>query len=369
MAFQIKDFTSIVASMVNYVRGVKAEITDFRRGSVVRSLLEAPAIEIDELYQQMFNGLREAIPTAIYTSFGFDRVPAAAASGNVTFTASPAPGAPIVIPAGTQVKGGDIIYATQKEVIIPAGEATVDAWVVATVTGAAGNAPSGTLTTLVSPITNVTVTNNVPIISGRDEESDEERKLRFLDFIKSLSRGPVWSIEYGSRLATVTDADGNVIEYVASAKCVEPYIDDMTQPVGYIDCYIYNGHGGTSADLQAAAQTIVDGYYAADGTRVIGWKAAGIVCTVKLATEQAVAFTATVTPDEGYQVADLTSSISDAVSNYVLSLGIGDTFVLAEVIKLSKQVRGVYDVAITAPAANVVPGSNTQLVPGDITVS
>ncbi len=56
--FQVKDFRSIVASMVNHVRATTTKITDFRVGGVARTLLEAPAIEIDELYQQMFNGLR-----------------------------------------------------------------------------------------------------------------------------------------------------------------------------------------------------------------------------------------------------------------------------------------------------------------------
>ena len=68
--FQLKDFQSIVASMVNYARGATDQLTDFARGSVTRTMLEAPAVEIDQLYQEMFAGVREGIETSVFRSFG-----------------------------------------------------------------------------------------------------------------------------------------------------------------------------------------------------------------------------------------------------------------------------------------------------------
>ena len=68
--FQLKDFQSIVASMVNFLRSATTEITDFSVGSVERTILEAPAVEIDQLYQEMFAGLREGIETSVFRSFG-----------------------------------------------------------------------------------------------------------------------------------------------------------------------------------------------------------------------------------------------------------------------------------------------------------
>lgn len=50
MAFQIKDFASIVASQINHARAVSDKITDFQPGSVARTIMEAPAVEIEELY-------------------------------------------------------------------------------------------------------------------------------------------------------------------------------------------------------------------------------------------------------------------------------------------------------------------------------
>jgi hypothetical protein len=56
MAFQLKDFVSIVAAMLNRAKATQSRLTDFEVGSVARTLIEAPAIEIEQLYQRMFAG-------------------------------------------------------------------------------------------------------------------------------------------------------------------------------------------------------------------------------------------------------------------------------------------------------------------------
>lgn len=75
MAFQIKDFQSIVAAMINYVRGTTTKLTDFNRGSVVRTMLEAPAIEMDQLYQQLLHGVNEGTLAGVFRTFEFDALP------------------------------------------------------------------------------------------------------------------------------------------------------------------------------------------------------------------------------------------------------------------------------------------------------
>ena len=85
--FQLKDFPSIAASMVNHARAIQNKLTDFNIGSVARTMLEAPAVEIEEQYQQMFIGLKEGIPVATYSSFGFEKRAAEPAVGVIRFTA------------------------------------------------------------------------------------------------------------------------------------------------------------------------------------------------------------------------------------------------------------------------------------------
>ena len=50
--FQIKDFASITASMINWLRANTTKVTDFNVGSVVRTMAEASAAEMEELYLQ-----------------------------------------------------------------------------------------------------------------------------------------------------------------------------------------------------------------------------------------------------------------------------------------------------------------------------
>lgn len=371
MAFQVKDFISIVASMVNHVRGATKKLTDFNVGSVNRTLIEASALEIDELYQQMFIGLKEAIPAATYSSFNFDKLGAVSAYVNVVFTVSPVSASAITIPAGTVVRvpNNTVGYTTDTELIIPAGTATGTVRVTADQTGVVGNALAGTITSIDVPITGVTVSNPAAAITGRDKETDEAQKIRFANYIQSLSRGPIASLEYGARTAVIKNSNGDITEQVVKSKVVEPYTTDTNQPLGYIDCYIYNGSGGTSAALQAETQKIIDGYYELDGTPVPGWKAAGIVCVVKLVTEQSQDVTGTLTVAPGYDAALIAPDVQTQITTYIQNLDIDATLIFNELISIAMSFDGVTDVSFTVPAADVNPASNVKLIPGTISIS
>ena len=372
MAFQIKDFLSIVAAMINHARGTTDKLTDFNVGSINRTMMESPAVEIDELYQQMFIGLKESIPTAIYLSFNFSRLPASAAFTNVTFTASPAPAQAIVIPAQTEIRvpGATVSFFTDTQVQIPAAQTTVTVRATANTTGTVANTLANTITEILVPISTVTVSNANPVTSGTDTETDDERKVRFNQFIAALSRGPLASIEFGARTAFLTDASGNVTERATNALVIEPYVTDNNQPLGYVDCYVYNGVGGTSAALIAEAQKIVDGYTDAAGARVMGWKAAGVIATVQSVIEQQVAVTAVLAAESGVLVSDLLTPVTDAIRAYLTALDIGETAVRAEIIRVIMAVDGVYNVTLSVPAADVVPAATgTKILPGTITVS
>ncbi len=86
MSFQIKKFNSIVASMINWVSSNTSLITDFNVGSVARTILEAVALELEELYYQLLRAVEEAIEEAIYRTFNFPRNPSQKATGTVRFT-------------------------------------------------------------------------------------------------------------------------------------------------------------------------------------------------------------------------------------------------------------------------------------------
>lgn len=372
MAFQVKDFVSIVASMINWMKSTQSKVTDFNEGSIVRTIVEAPASEIDELYQQMFNGLKEAIPAATYYSFDFDALPALPATGLVR-VAIASNTADVLISAGTTVsyQNGDVDYTVNQDVTIAAGNTFADVLVTATTAGAAGNVPAGTQFTLApAPAGFVSATNLSPWANGTDAETEDDRKVRFRAFVQSLNRGTVAALEYGLKTTSLTDASGNVTERVVSASIVEPWKDiDPNMPISLVECYIHNGVGSTSSALVNRAREVIYGYYDTNGKAVPGWKAAGVKVEVYAATEHDVDVVGVLTTTPGYDKPTLIAQATEAVYAYIQGLDIGAPAILSEIIALIMDIEGVYNFVPSAPTADTTVDKKTKLMPGAITIT
>ena len=370
MSFQVKDFTSIVAGMINHLRGTNAQVTDFTIGSVARTLLEAPAIEIDQTYQQMRAGLMEAIPVATYQSFNFARLDAAPAAGVVTLTIT-ASTQDTVLAAGAlfTTPASPIAFVSTQDVTIAAGDTVGTVPVVAQTSGLAGNLGASTPFGIAPPPAGLlTATNAVAFTAGRDAETDDERKLRFADYVSTLQRGTPASLAYGARLATVSDANGNVTERVAAVSVYEPYVDDQTQPIGLVQVFVHNGVGSTSGALVAAANTILVGYTDAGGIKVAGYKAAGVKLVVQAAAETQISVAGVLTVAGGYTPATVAAAVTAALNAYILALDIGQPYVFAEAVRRVMSVAGVENVNFAATADQTV-GKNAKAIPGTIAVT
>ena len=370
MAFQIKDFVSITASALNWMKSATTKVTDFNVGSIVRTMIEAVAAEIDELYQQYFIGLREAIPVSVYNSFDFEAIEAASANGLVRVTVSS--GTAILIPSGAQfsVAGKSVTYTNASDVTIPAGATYVDVQVAASTQGSVGNLAAGqTFTVSPTPDRFVSATNTAAFVSGQDAETPDERKIRFNAFIASLNRGTVAAIEYGLKTVTRIDSAGNIIERVATTSIVEPWLTDSAQPVGLVNCYIHNGVGSTSAALLLRARQVIYGYYDDQGNAVPGWKAAGAKVEIYAATESSQNVTATVTIEAGYAQADVIAEVKNAITNYLLELPIGSTAIWAEIIAIAMSVEGVSNFVMTVPASDVTALASVKILPGTLNIT
>jgi uncharacterized phage protein gp47/JayE len=355
--FQIKNFNSIVAAMINNVSGGSANLTDFNTGSVVRTLLEAVAAEIDQQYQSMLKGFYEAVPVAIYKSFSFGKVSAVGASGYVTFTRSPAIAGDVLIPAGTRVAvpGSDFTYAVEDNVTMAAGTNTVDAFVVAGVTGDKTNCLAGTIVEIVDAVEGLlTVTNAAGFSNGQDEETIAERKMRFQKWLSTLARSTRSSIYYGALTAQLKNEAGTVTERVTKAVVHEPCIDDDPPgDPGYIELYIWNGVGGASVELIQETNKILYGYTDASGVKVPGWKGAGIAVNVYPVTAELIDVTATITLDGTRLQAEVDADIKAAIDSFFSGLEIAETFIWAKFFQAVIGVRGVADVSFSAPLSNM----------------
>jgi len=352
MAFQIKDFASITASSINWMKTATTRVTDFNIGSVVRTMIEAVAAEIDELYQQMFIGLREAIPVSVYNSFDFTKIVAVPASGliRVVVTSS---ASSVLIPAGTTFTsvGNAVTYTSTQDKTITAGNTFADVPVVAGTPGLVGNvAAAAVFTPSPTPSNYVSASNPVAFVNGVDEETDDERKLRFNAYIEALNRGTVAALQYGLKTTVLYDSLGNETERVVSTAIVEPWLTDSSQPISLVNCYIHNGSGGTSNALVTRAREVLYGYYDATGNAIPGWKAAGVKVEVYAASELSLAISGSLTPLPGYSEPALLTAAVTAASEYIKGLDIGVGFQAASLIDAVMSIEGV---------ANFVPADHT----------
>jgi uncharacterized phage protein gp47/JayE len=367
--FQLKDFPSIAASMVNHARAIQNKLTDFNIGSVARTMLEAPAVEIEELYQQMFIGLKEGIPVATYSSFGFEKRAAEPAVGVIRFTAGDPAHAGLDIAEGVRAKNaaGTLQFRTTAAASIPAGAMYADVPAVCETPGLAGNVAPGVIAVLQDAVTGVSsAANPAWFFGGKEIESDDEQKARFAAFVATLPRGTKAAIEYGARMAVVVDGSGLAIEAVRHAFIDEPYLADPLAPVGLVDCFIHNGAGGTSAALAAEAKKIIDGYREPDGTPVPGWKAAGVIVNVYAAQEVVVAVDGALSVSKYAVTATAAAQAEAAIAAYFDGLKIGAPVYASEIIAAVMNVDGVVNFQMTSPAADVVVARHQKAMLGAV---
>jgi hypothetical protein len=357
LAFQIKDFASITASMINHARGVTKRISDWLPGSVSRTLVEAPAVEIEELYLQIFTGLREAIPVAVFKSFKFENLPAKYARGFVTVQSQDALTEDKLILVDTEFRTDDgRVYLSTELKTIVAGQTTVVVPVSASASGSAYNASAGSINSCPSLGAGYLISNSA-ISTGSDVETDNEKEARFAEYVESLSRGTNAACLFAAKSAVISDDLGNALEYVTRTGSIET--------PGYLKIFIYSSAGVPSTGLISKAQSIINGSRDVDTQKIIpGYRSGGIRVDILPMVERAVSLSAQVEMLTGYEltgevIQSLTDVYSTTLSNTnagaVLYLGTLETELLS-VTGLKKVVLGMDSNIICSPFEALKPG-------------
>lgn len=361
MAFQTKDFISILASMVNRMRSTQSQITDFNVGGVARALLEAPAIELEAFYVELVNGLLDAIPAAVYQGFDFGRLPAAYAAGEVTFSRSVGGFGAHDVPAGTlvQIPNTDRLYAVTATVTMSDVQNTVAAKVLAVKPGSASNALPGTVTSMVAPVSGFGgVVNALAITSGRDQETDGERRDRFVLFLESLARGTQAALRHAALSCRLTDNAGAITEYVTRVGLEE----DLP---GRVNLWLYGSGGALSNTLLSLVQATIEG---ADG--LPGYRAAGVQVTYNRMNLLPVNVTVALNPLPGWSVdtAMINGAIA-AIGEYFASIEPGDYVRVSLLTAQLLRVTGVASVDLVVPTENILVPVYSMPVPGTLDIS
>lgn len=363
MPFQIKDFNSITLSQINHARSVTDKITDFVPGSVARTLMESTSVEVEELYLQIFLGLRDAIPVATFRSFGFERLPASTAQGFVSVSVEDPLPNPITIPVGAPFTADDgRSYEATEEVIWAAGTLMVQVPVQSTIAGLGGNIGAGLInaSSIFSGV-GYTISNSV-IQTGRDAETDSEREARFSEFVRSMSRGTVSACLFAAKSADVRDSLGNIFEYVTRV--------GISEEPGHVRIYVYSSLGSASDELLADGQLRIDGSRdELTGVITPGVRSAGVQVDVLRMVERVVPLSIAVDLLPGYTLTvGMVQSLNDIFASQIRATQPGATLYLGTVIEALLIVTGVQAI-VPSTSTNFFCDVNEALVPGVLTVS
>lgn len=336
--------------------------------------MNSAAVLMEQIYADVSVQKDQAIEGALYSILGITNLPAAPASGPVTFSVPSAASSSITIPSGTVVglQGLTVTYATTQDATIPSGSTSVTVPVVCTQAGSVGNVPAGSITAIVSPSSllqqGVSVTNPYPLLNGRDAETDEQKAARAQQVLARLHRGDKEAVEFGALQAKVLDANGNVIEQAVKAQAV------AGSTPGTCVVYVYNGTpygsstGAASSALLQAVQNELNGYQDSQGNIHYGYLVAGQQATVQAATESQVNVTVTPVLQPGYTLSQVTSTIQANIQDYFNNLDIGDGVSLSAIAQACLQVPGVIDVTVNAPTTAPAATAGTLYMLGTVTV-
>lgn len=246
------------------------------------------------------------------------RLPATYATGPVTLTALTAPSFPVPVNTGVivQTPGGAIQYqlvadttqaawsASQNAYILPAGQNVITATAQALVAGSIDNVQPGQLSQFGTAVPGIdTVTNGAAITNGLDQESDAAMKLRFVQFLESLSKATVGAYLFAA----------NSVQQGLDLLPLENTNVSLQAQAGINTMVVDDGSGAPPAALLASVLTALNSVRAF-GIQVADKAPTVINVTVAL-TVKLVPTTAVSQPTE--LQGTIQSNVQNAVVNYV----------------------------------------------------
>jgi uncharacterized phage protein gp47/JayE len=228
MALTVYSFNQLVSNIATAMQASATAALNFTAGSVLRAISEAISgviLWLQAIILQLLTLTRAATSTGSdldswAADYAFVRLPAAAATGQVTFSRfTPTMQAVVPIGATVQTADGTQTFAVTIDTTNTAYSSTLGGYVILanagsvtvpvqdTVAGSGGNVQSASIAVLTTPIPGVdTVTNASAFTNGIDTESDAAFRARFVLYLTSLSRATKTAVNYA-----VTSVEQDVV--------------------------------------------------------------------------------------------------------------------------------------------------------------
>lgn len=216
-------------------------------------------------------------------------------------------------------------------------------------TGVDYNAVPGSITVPASVPDGITdVTNPAAFTGGTDEEDIDDYRTRILNTLRSPASGSPTDIQNWAE----------AVEGVESATVFSNDNLGVSTP-GHVTVRISGPNGSIPGS------DVINNVAAALAAQDL----ANITIHVTTFTQLPIAVTVTVTAATGYVHADLVPNVQSAITNYIASVPVGGTLYISGIIQYVREVAGVADVTVQAPATNQVAAATTKFVPGTLTVN
>jgi uncharacterized phage protein gp47/JayE len=373
MQLSLQNFTTLVEGMAASVQGAAVALLDLTVGSVLRAILEANAsvaLWLQWLIVQVLATTRLATSTgadcdSFGADFGFTRLPAVAATGQVTF-ARFTPSIAAFIPVGTvvSVPGGSASFLVVADpanaaynvassgFTLAAGVASLNVTVAARSGGTAANVQSGAISVIGTALPGIdTVTNAAAFTGGIDPESDAAFRARFGNYLGSLSKATDTAI--GAAIAAIQQGlSFTISENINQAGAVQ---------AGHFVVTVDDGSGAPPAGLLSSVQAAVN------AVRPVGSSFAVQGPAVSLAN---ISLTLTTASGTSHPVA--VAAVASAIETYIAGLGIGHnlnyTRLAQEAYAASADVVNVSNILLNGAVSDLVPPLFGVIRAGTVTV-
>lgn len=374
MQLSLQNFSTLVEGMAAAVQGAASSLLDLTTGSVLRAILEANAslaLWLQWLVVQVLATTRLATSTGadcdtFGADFGFFRLPAVAAVGQVTFSRfTPTVAAFIPVATAVSTSGNAQSFVVMADPTNPAysasmggynlaaGVASVTVQIAANVAGSAGNVQPGAITVISSALAGIdSVTNAAVLTGGIDAESDAAFKLRFGNYLASLSKATDLAI--GAAITGVQQG----LSYVISENIDQTGAIQMGHFVVTVD----DGSGSPPATLLSTVQQAVD------AVRPVG---SSFAVQAPLVTPADVSLNLTLVAGASQQTA--VTAVATAIEAYIASLGVGASLNFTRLAQLAYSASGsvinVSAVLLNGGTADLMPPLFGVVRTGTVTVS
>ncbi|WNM50367.1 baseplate wedge subunit [Staphylococcus phage Alsa_1] len=343
-----KKFSEILSRLIDKTMIGTRKVNDFTPGSVIRSLYEAVALEIEQYYMLTRENIKFGIEQGVMDAFDFKKRQPKRAYGTVTIKFYNPLQEDLYIPRGTTFTSTRQRYVQQFENIedyyVPQGSMEYDIEVYCKQAGTVGNVPENTIDTMGTSTTLInSVTNKLSFSTGSDEESMTDLKNRFHLFVESRGRATGKAIEYGAR--QVEEVQGVYVK----------------EDVGHITVYAHDKNGDLPESLQTDIEYSIEDY-----------RPSGIALTVRPVQKQIVDLDIDVTLSDIYKQSEtLQVHIENVVRAYLNAFNVSQDLIISDLIQIIMNIDDylIYDCSITNISGNIDIQANEILRAGNINVN